>query len=588
MSGEPLKHRLVAILAADAAGYSRLMAADERGTVAALDAARAVFREQISANGGRVIDMAGDSVLAVFDLATSAVSAALATQQELAGASREIAEDRRLRFRIGVHLGEIIEKPDGTVYGDGVNIAARLESLAEPGGISVSDAVHGAVRGKVSAGFDDQGEQQVKNIAYPVRAYRVKAAGQAAAVAAAAAPAEPALRPPGKPSLAVLPFTNMSGDPEQEYFADGITEDIITDVSNVSGLFVIARNTSFTFKKQNVDMKEVGRKLGVRHVLEGSVRKAGNRIRINVQLIDAESGGHIWAERFDRNLEDIFALQDEVAQRIVESLQVKLAGSEQARHRDRGKVNTEAYDCLLRARSLLLQFTPQTNAEARALVERALAIEPGMARGYAILAIATATAYLNGWDPSPDSLEQALALGRKAQETDPYDAVAWNVVGIQLMWLRRLDDAERAVRQAIALDSNLSEAHGSLGNVLHFAGANEEAIASYQWALRLDPSFDLWMHALGRAQFALGRLADAEASFKRRLVYLARSDVTRAYLASLYGHTGRVDEARRIWEELKEINPDYRVEHTLRILPYRNRAPLDEFVEGLRKAGLRE
>ena len=589
MTDGALRHRLVAILAADAAGYSRLMAADERATVAALDTARAVFREQISANGGRVIDMAGDSVLSVFELATSAVSAALAIQRQLADVSGGTVEDRRLRFRIGVHLGEIIEKPDGTVYGDGVNIAARLESLAKPGGISVSDAVHGAVRGKVQADFADQGEQQVKNIAHPVRAYRVTAAGSSAPAAATMQRVELVLDVPDKPSLAVLPFTNMSGDAEQEYFADGITEDIITDVSNVSGLFVIARNTSFTFKKQNVDVKEVGRRLGVRHVLEGSVRKAGNKVRINVQLIDAASGGHVWAERFDRDLEDILALQDEVAHRIVELLEVKLAGGEQARLRGRGKINSEAYDLLLRARSLLLQFTPQSNVEARALAEHALALDPGYSRAYATLALATATAYLNGWPNSaPDSLEQALALGRKAQELDPRDALAWNAVGILLMWLRKLDDAEDAVRRAITIDPNLSEGHGTLGNVLHFAGAHEEAIASYERALRFDPSFDLWIHALGRAQFTLGQFADAEASFRRRLIHRPKSDVTRVYLASLYGHTGRVEEARRIWEELREMHPNYRFEHTLRVLPYKDREPLEQLTAGLREAGLRE
>ena len=498
-----------------------------------------------------------------------------------------------MRFRIGVHLGDVIEKADGTVYGDGVNIAARLQARAEPGGVWVSDAVRGAVKSRVAASFEDRGEQQMKNLAEPVRAYQVGAASAVppapARKATVSAALEIDLSLPDKPSIAVLPFTNMSGDPEQEYFADGITEDIITDVSNISGLFVIARNTSFTFKKKNVDVKDVGRKLGVRHVLEGSVRKAGTKVRINVQLIDAKSGGHIWAERFDRDLEDIFGVQDEVAHRIVESLQVTLTGGERALHRDRGKVNSEAYDCMLRARSLLLQFTARANVEARALVERALAIEPGLARGYAILSVAVATAYLNGWsDFGSHSLEQALALARKAQEIDPHDAMSWNVVGVQLMWQRRLDDAETAVRRAIALDANLSEAHGGLGNVLHFAGAHEEAIASYERALRLDPIFDLWIHALGRAQFALGLHAAAEGSFKRRLIYLPNSDVTRAYLASLYGHTGRVEDARRLWDELMEINPTYRVEHTLRILPYKNRAPLEQFLSGLRKAGLHE
>ena len=588
MTEATLRQRLAAILAADVTGYSRLMAVDERATVAALDAARAVFRGQIEANAGRVIDMAGDSVLAVFETAAGAVAAAREVQKALAESSQGLPEARRMRFRIGVHMGDVIEKTDGTVYGDGVNIAARLESLAEPGGITVSDAVYGAVRGKIGAQFADQGEQQVKNIAYPVRAYRMTVEAQTPAAPATTAPAsEPVLRPPDKPSLAVLPFTNMSGDAEQEYFADGITEDIITDVSKISGLFVIARNSSFTLKKQHVDVKEVGRRFGVRHVLEGSVRKAGMKVRINVQLIDAESGGHVWAERFDRDLEDIFALQDEVTQKIVEALKVKLTGSDQAHRRERGKVNTEAYDHMLRARSCLLEFTPEKLVEARAMLERALALDPGMTQSYAYLAIAEATEYLNGWnDAGPERLEQALALARKAHEADPSDALSCNALAVALMWVRRLDEAERMARRAIALDANFSQAYGGLGNVLHFAGAHEAAIESFEQALRLDPEFHIWIHALGRAQFALGRYAEAEATFKRRLIHMPRSDVTRAYLASLYGHSGRIEEARRVWGELMEINPRYTPELTLRILPYADRAPLDQFMAGLRKAGL--
>jgi len=590
MAETNLRQRLAAILAADVAGYSRLMSLDERATVAALDAARAVFRGQIEANAGRVIDMAGDSVLAAFETAAGAVGAALAVQKSLAESVKDLPEERRMRFRIGVHLGDVIEKADGTVYGDGVNIAARLESLAEPGGITVSDAVYGAVRGKVDASFADQGDQQVKNIAYPVRAFRI--AGIAPAKASAATPArpaaEPAPRPPDKPSLAVLPFNNMSGDPEQEYFADGITEDIITDVSKVPGMFVIARNSSFTYKKQAVDVKEVGRKFGVRHVLEGSVRKAGMKVRINVQLIDAETGGHVWAERFDRDLEDIFALQDEVTQRIVEALKVNLAGgAPAAAPRERGKVNTRAYDYVLRARSLLLQFTAQGAVEADSLLRRALEIDPGMTQIYAYLAITVATSYLNGWtDADPERLEQAQALARKAYDADPTDAFSCNALAISLMWLHRLDEAEQLARRAVELDPNFAQGHGGLGNVLHFAGKHEAAIAAYEQALRLDPEFNIWMHALGRAQFTLERYAEAEATFKRRLIHMPHSDVTRAYLASLYGHTGRIDEAKQLWRELREISPQYTPELTLRVLPYKDRAPLEQFMTGLRKAGL--
>jgi len=583
-----LRQRLAAILAADAADYSRLMAIDDRATVAALDAARAVFRSQIESNHGRVIDMAGDSVLAVFETAAGAVTAAVAVQHELGMSSDAEPQDRQMRFRIGVHMGDVIEKADGTVYGDGVNIAARLQALAEPGGISVSDAVHGTVRSKVSAEFVDQGEQQVKNIAHPVRAFKVTPARPPANVAAAASPSSaPVLRLPDKPSLAVLPFTNMSGDPEQEYFADGITEDIITDVSKISGLFVIARNSSFTFKKQDVDIKDVGRKLGVRHVLEGSVRKAGMRVRINVQLIDAESGGHVWAERYDRDLEDIFSVQDEVTRKVVHTLEVTLTGSEKARRQDRGKVNVEAYDCLIRAKNCIREFNAAALVEARAMLERALAIDPGLAQAYAGLALCCGVEYVNAWNGRTASdLEQALALARKACEVDAFEAVSHHALAVVLMWLRRLDEAESTARRAIELDPNSSQSHGALGNVLHFIGRHEQALESLERALRLDPEFNLWMHALGRALFALGRYNEAEVAFKRRLIHMPTSDVTRAYLASLYGHTDRQDEARRVWRELMAIDPQYTIEQTMRVLPYRNPAPLEQFVEGLRKAGL--
>ena len=586
VNGTGHKQRLAAILAADAAGFSRLMASDDRATVAALDAARDVFRTKIEAHHGQVIDMAGDSVLAVFQTAAGAVAAAIEVQEELGRAAEAATTpDRQMRFRIGVHLGDVIEKADGSVYGDGVNIAARLQGLAQPGGVTVSDAVRGAVRGRVVAEFVDQGEQHVKHIDHPVRAFRIALAG--AVPSSAGAAAEEALRLPDKPSLAVLPFTNMSGDPEQEYFADGITEDIITDVSTISGLFVIARNSSFTYKKQSVDIKEVGRKLGVRHVLEGSVRRAGMKVRINVQLIDAATGGHVWADRFDRDLEDIFLVQDELTRKIVQILEVTLTGGEKARTQDRGKVNVEAWDHLIRAKGCLLHFNAAAVAEGRAMLERAIALDPGLAQGYAYLSIAMGIEYLNVWNGRTEAvLEPSLALANKACELDPLEPASFHALCMALMWLRRLDEAESAARRSIELDPNSAHSQGALGNVLHFLGRHEEAIETLELALRLDPHFNVWLHAVGRALFALGRYEEAEATFKRRLIHMPTSDVTRVYLASLYGHTGRGEEARRVWGELMGMHPGYAIEHTLRVLPYRERAPLEQLVNGLRSAEL--
>ena len=585
--GDPdLKQRLCAILAADVAGYSRLMAIDERATVAALDAARDVFRTHIELSRGRVIDMAGDSVLAVFETVIEAVSSALAIQKEINLSSGPVPEDRRMRFRIGVHLGDVMEKADGTIYGDGVNIASRLEGLADPGGITISAAVRGVVRGKVMAGFVDRGEQQVKNIPYPVRAFAVRAEDDIAAMPSVAT-GETSPSVPDKPSIAVLPFANMSGDPEQEYFADGITEDILTDLASVAGLFVIARNSSFVFKNQAVDIKEVGRKFGVRHVLEGSVRKAGTRVRITAQLIDAETGGHVWAERFDRGVEDIFAVQDEVTRNIVNALKVRLTGADRSHYGQRGKVNAEAYDLAMRARSIFLHFTPEGINEARSLLNRALEIDPNFAIGYAQLAQVDATVYVNGWEQGDlNLLGHGMKLARKALELDPEEERAHQAMAILALWHKDYETAERAARRSLELAPNYSGGLMALGQVLDFSGRHEEAIEVFEQALRIDPGYDIILHFIGRAQVGAGLLADAENSFRRRLVRKPRSDMSRAYLASLLGAAGRVENARRLWGEILEINPAFSLEHLRRVLPYKDPAWFDRFVAGLRKAGV--
>src|SRR5258708_1263758 len=333
------------------AGYSRLMSLDERATLTALESARSVFKTRIETHRGHVIDTAGDSVLAVFESASGAVNAALEIQTEVERLTGATPTDRRMQFRIGVHLGDVIQKADGSVYGDGVNIAARLQGLAEAGGLAVSDSVYKAVRGKVMATFVDQGEQKVKNIPHSVRAFAVQPGGQAAATVAPAN-TRIELRLRDKPSIAVLPFNNMSGDPEQEYFSDGITEDIITDLSKVSALWVAARNTTFTFKGRHVDAPQIARQLNVSHLLEGSVRKAGGRVRITAQLIDATTGGHVWAERYDRDLNDIFALQDEISEAIVSALRLKLLPEEKRAIEQRGTTNPDAYKVYLIAPEL--------------------------------------------------------------------------------------------------------------------------------------------------------------------------------------------------------------------------------------------
>ncbi len=586
MSETGIRHRLAAILVADVAGYSRLMAGDERGTVAALDSARGVFKAQIESHQGRVIDMAGDSVLAVFESATGAVAAALTVQHALTGRAAKVPEGRRMQFRIGIHLGDVIVKPDGTVYGDGVNIASRLQSLAEPGGVTVSDSVKSVVRGKVPAVFEDQGEQTVKNIPERVHAYRVEAEGRIAAKRGSTV-GEIDLSIPDKPSIAVLPFTNMSGDPEQEYFADGITEDIVTDISRVSGLFVVARNSSFVFKNRAVDIKEMGRRLGVRHVLEGSVRKAGARVRITAQLIDAQTGGHLWAERFDRELADIFAVQDEVTRRIVDVLKVRLTAPEHSRREQRGRVNAEAYDYAVRGRRSLLQFTPESAKESRVLLERALEIDNRFAPAYANLALVHFQEFVDGWnEPGDEHLKRGKELVNKALEADPGEMLAYQTLALLNLWGRDYEAAQRAAERAIELGPNFGEAFLALGQVLDFTGHHGDAIEAFERALRLDPEFGLIVHFLGRAQLSMGRYAEAEQSFKRRLALNPRSDMTRLYLASLYGSIGRHDEARQVWDEMLAINPQFSIERLRRTLPYRDPAWFERVVDGLRKASI--
>lgn len=588
MSGSELKQRLAAIFAADAAGYSRLMTANERETVAALDAARAVFRAQTESNQGRVIDMAGDSVLAVFETATGAVAAALAVQQELEASESSVPEDRRMRFRIGIHLGEIIEKADGTVYGDGVNIAARLEGLAEPGGIAVSDSVRNAVRGKVNASFVDQGEKSVKNLAEPVRAFRVVRPGHDDTSASARFGA--ALPLPDKPSLAVLPFTNLSGDPEQEYFADGIAEDIITDLSKISELFVIARNSSFTYRGKATDVRRVARELGVRHVLEGSVRKAGNRVRITAQLIDGSSGGHLWAERYDRDLTDIFAVQDEVTQHIVSALSLKLTRDERQRLARKGTENLEAYDCYLRGRESYWRLTREAIGQAKLMFERAIALDPGFAVAYARLSGCHNLEYINGWSESPEeSRQRAYELALKAVSMDAVEPQGYYSLGLVRLWRRELDAATAAMEKGIALDPNFAPSYAGLGLILHYAGRSAESLDLIAQAMRLDPHYpDMFLHFAGQAYFALGRYEDAAASLKRRLVRNPNTDASRVLLAACYGHLGQAGAARAEWREALRINPAYSLENRRRILPYKDPQDFERIVDGLRKAGLQD
>ncbi|MBI1847799.1 MAG: hypothetical protein HY294_01950 [Candidatus Rokubacteria bacterium] len=594
MSGAELKQRLAAILAADVVGYSRLMAADERATVAALDSARAVFRTQIESTRGRVIDMAGDSVLAVFETATGAVSAALAIQQQLTSLCADVPDDRRMRFRIGVHLGDVIEKADGTVYGDGVNIAARLEGLAEPGGITVSESIRTAVKGKVSAGFDDQGAQQVKNIAEPVRAYRVAPDARPAPKPTPAA-GETSLSLPDRPSIAVLPFTNMSGDPEQEYFADGMVEGIITELSRFQRLFVIARNTSFTYKGRSVEVKKVARELGVHFVLEGSVRKAGDRVRITAQLIDGETGRHVWAERYEDVLSDVFELQERITRQVVGSLVAEIE-EEEMRLLERGQRRfTEADDIAWRASKAstdgIFNGQPPLMIEAIRLAEQAIERDRNCRRAWYVLGWSHNARVFFAWTQDRGgSLEAARRAAEMLMTLAPNDSRSYFLRG----WFELLsgDFARGAADQRRAHELNpndtmilflLSWTEASAGNV-------DRAKKLAEQALRMSPK-DRW---IGTAHLAYACAAFIEQDFPRLREWAElaiqshpSAPIRRVLMIAYAVEVGDAPLLRTHLEKLQGVAPDF-IPSLFRgdYRPFHRPEHMTMLLDSLRKAGL--
>ena len=518
LSESETRQRLAAILMADVAGYSRLMSCDEHGTVAALDAARAVFRTTIDAHRGRVIDMAGDSVLAVFETASGAVGSALAVQAELGRRSAEVAADCRMQFRIGVHLGDVIEKSDGTIYGDGVNIAARLESIAEPGGVTVSDAVQCAIRQRMNAIFDDIGEQRVKNIAAPVRAYRVResAAPVVKPVPAATAPNPLARERADKPSIAVLPFNNMSGDAEQDFFADGITEDIITELSRFRELFVISRNSSFKYKGSAVDVSRFARELGVQYVVEGSVRKAGKRVRITVQLVDAATNRHVWAERYDRDLEDIFAIQDEVTTAIVATLPGRIEAATRDRVARLTTENLAAYECVLAGKLLHHRSTREDNARAQRLLQRAIELDPSYAHAHAWKACVLGQTWVYNWCESRAATEVVIGEAlRTAQALDDNDCDVHRILAAINIVQDNHDQAVYHQARALSLNPNDDLIVVQEGEILTWLGRADEGIEWIRKAMRLNPYHPerFWSH-LGRACFVARRYGEAVEALK--------------------------------------------------------------------------
>ncbi|SLN53782.1 adenylate/guanylate cyclase domain-containing protein [Oceanibacterium hippocampi] len=579
--------KLAAIVCTDIVAYSRLMEADEDGTLERMKAhRRELWEPEIAGRGGRIVGSAGDGLMIEFASAVSAVECALAIQKAMAAREAGRPAGQRMLLRVGVNIGEVMV--DGSdLLGDGVNIAARLQALATPGGICISGKVHDEIRGALAADFTHGGEHAVKNIARAVRVWRWPADGLPNGAAGANGDAGPPL--PDKPSIAVLPFENMSGDPEQDYFADGICEDVITDLSKVSGLFVTARHSSFAYKGRNPDIRVVCRELGIRYVLEGSVRRAGRRVRINAQLIDGLTGGHVWADRFDRDLEDIFAAQDDVTRAIVRALEVVMTRDEKARRAARGKIDPAAYDLYIRGRGAIARITAESMAEARGYLARAIEIDPGQARFHAWMAGCHCIEFANGWNgDSKEHLAAARALADRALAIDANEPAAYQALALVDLREGDLEQARRNAELSLERDPNSAVGFASLGNVYDFLGRHEEAVAALQQAVRLDPEFSITQQFLGRALFSLGRYEAAETAYMKRLEKAPNSDFSRLFLAAIYGHGGRFEEARRLWQSVREINPDFDLARLRHILPYRDPARLEHLLDGLRAARLIE
>ena len=585
MTEERLQRRLAAIMSADVVGYSRLMGTDEAGTLSRLNTLRReLIDPAIAAHSGRIVKLMGDGALVEFASAVDAVTCAVEIQRQLREREAGSSEANPIRFRMGINVGDIIIEGDD-ILGDSVNIAARIEGIAEPGGISISEDAWRQVQGKVAANFVDVGEQSLKNIARPVRVYRMDLAPKLAAASKAPSPT-PVL--PDKPSIAVLAFNNMSGDPEQEYFSDGISEDIITDLSKLSELHVIARNSSFTYKGKPVDVMQVGRDLRVRYVLEGSVRKAGNRVRVTGQLIDTESGAHIWADRFDRDLNDIFAVQDELTQEIISALKVKLTPERKDRLARKNTIDQEAYDLFLRGRERAWLNTRSGNIEARNLLGRAVTINPDFAAAHAFIGFTHVNDYINGWAEIPErSLQIGLEIAERAVQMDETEPQGHYALAVALYFHRQLDRALAEARRSVALAPNFAQGHQTIARILTFSGDANGAINTLDAYMRLDPLYpDMLLYFLAEARFSLGQFDEAVMALKQRHQRNPNSATSYALLASCYGHLGRIAESRAAWAEVIRISPNFSLERQRRILPFNNPDDFERRVEGMRKAGI--
>ncbi len=569
--------RLAAIMVADVVGYSRMMEADEAGTFAAMEERfHGILEPTIQKFSGRVVKLLGDGVLVEFASAVNSVQAAFDIQTQMAAANEPLSDTKRIVLRIGINLGDVIGEASD-IYGDGVNIAARLEALAAPGGIVISNKVEVEVRGKIQTAFADMGEQQLKNIDRPVRAFR--STGETTHPAPMADG-----RNRGKPSIAVLPFANMSGDPEQNYFSDGITEDIITELARFRHLHVVARNSSFTHRGSNLDMLRIGRELGVDHLVEGSIRKIGPRIRITAQLIDAKSGHHIWAEKFDRNQDDIFDVQDQVVRTIVATLTGRLSAASAEVAARKHPSSLVAYEYVLQANSLPF-IDAGARKEARRLHEAAISLDPAYARAYALLAVNYTVEWERNVDAPDSLLEKALELAKRGVELDENDSVCQNALGLVHLHRRSFALAEHHFLRALALNPNRAVLLASAGYLYNCLGEPDRAIGLYKEAHLLDPFYQATWYwtSLGGAYFNARKYDEAIAALEHASEGWDRKH---AQLAACHAQLGQMDVARRHAREVLRLVPTFSISGAMTREPFKREEDAQHLVDAFIKAGL--
>jgi adenylate cyclase len=582
-----MERRLAAILAADVVGYSRLVRADEEGTIAALRSLRTdLIDPKIAEYNGRIFKLMGDGMLVEFPSVVDAVRAAAETQQAVAEHNAELPEEERIEFRVGINLGDVVIDGDD-IQGDGVNVAARLEGLAQAGGICVSGSVHDQVRDRLDLTFEDMGEQEVKNITRPIRVWRWFDAARTGSTVSQSEP----LPLPDKPSIAVLPFTNLSGDPEQEYLADGITEDLITALSKIRWFFVIARNSTFAYKGQAIEVRQVSRELGVRYVLEGSIRRGGDRVRISAQLVDATTGRHVWAERYDREIEDIFALQDEMTQTIVAAVEPELGAFERDRALRTPPQSLDAWATYQRGLWHMWSFTKKDNAEALPLLRRARELDPNFASAYAYEGYSHFLNVILGYTKTPgESLAAALAAAKKAASLDDKDPAAYLTLGRAHMMRGEHDTSIAELEMSLKLNPNFAPAYFALGFSLALTGRFDEALEALHKAIRLNPRDPLlWaIKTIISLTHNLLHQYETAAEWARQAIREPRATSFWPYaaLASALGNLNQIEEARSAIDEALRQKPDLSVSYLEKTLTTKQPGELRPYLDGLRKAGL--